>query len=82
MEHRTRTIARGPNTRVDQCTCGAIHVHVGATTLRLSDKVGRELAHSLAHGFAQVDTAAKSVVAPQPTFRVISSGDDDDGHLH
>lgn len=82
MEHRTRTIARGPNTRIDRCTCGAIHLHVGATTLRLSEAVARELAKSLALGFAQLDTSANSSPAPQPAFRVVSPSDDDDGQLH
>ncbi len=82
MEHRTRTIARGPNTRIDQCSCGAVHVHVGATTLRLPDAVARELTQSLARGFAQLDTASQSTVAAEPALRVVSPVTDDDGHLH
>ena len=81
MEHRTKTIARTRTTRVDQCTCGAVHITVGGTTVRVPESAARELKDALVRGIEAID--AETVSAPSRGFRVVLPDDDDpDGKLH
>jgi hypothetical protein len=80
LEHRQKTIARTRNTRIDQCTCGAIHISVGSTTVRISEGAARELKDSLARAIEQVDATAASqgTTTAAGGYRVTLPGDDDE----
>ena len=83
MEHRQRTIARTRNTRIDQCTCGAIHLSVGSTTIRISEAAARELKDALARAIDDVDArAAANDTVSGPGYQITLTGPgpgDDDG---
>jgi hypothetical protein len=36
-ECRRETIAKGPGSAVERCTCGSIHLTIGAVTVRLQE---------------------------------------------
>ena len=81
MEHRPKTIARTRNTRVDQCTCGAIHVSVGSTTVRITEEAARELKDALVRAMDQVDAQASAVTTTAPSvggFKITLPGDDEE----
>lgn len=66
MIHELRLLARLGNTRVEQCSCGAVHLHVGSITLRLDPERATDLAHALA-------SAAKEFTPQQSTVTAASS---------
>jgi hypothetical protein len=79
LEHRQKTIARTRNTRIDQCTCGAIHISVGSTTIRISEGAARELKDSLVRAIDGVDAnAASAGTSPAVGYSVTLPGDDDE----
>lgn len=83
MKHVTTTIARTSGCRVDRCSCGAIHVSVGGTTVRLREGVARELRDILELAMREIDKQSRA--APAPSFHLVPSitGDDDpDSNLH
>lgn len=78
MKHVTTTIARTSSCRIDRCSCGAVHVSVGGTTIRIRDGVARELRDVLATALREIDK--QSAQAPTPTFHLVPSlVSDDDG---
>lgn len=48
MEHRTRTVAQNEQCTVLQCTCGMLHVSVGAVTVRMRATAASHLRDALA----------------------------------
>ena len=42
----TRELAREGDTRIAECSCGPVHVHMGAVTVRLSKENFAELARA------------------------------------
>lgn len=65
-----RTLAAGPFAVVEQCTCGAVHLTIGAVTLRLTASViapiGETLAEAagaLGHGLPHARRAAPEVLS-------------------
>jgi hypothetical protein len=80
MSHVTKPIARSPNCRIDQCSCGAVHISVGGTTIRIQEGVARELQHVLAASMHQIDQARTQA----PSFHLVPSivAPPDDDELH
>ena len=75
MKHVVHTVARTPNTRVDRCSCGAVHITVGGTTIRLKEPAARELLDSLKRGLAA--SAEPTTFAPMPVIHLVSPKDDE-----
>lgn len=42
----TRELAREGDTRISECSCGTVHVHMGAVTVRLSRENFTELSRA------------------------------------
>lgn len=84
MQHVTTTIARTSSCRIDRCSCGAVHITVGGTTIRVRDGVARELRDILATAMKQIDD--QSTRAATPSFHLVpslvSSDDDGEPELH
>ncbi|PRQ04307.1 hypothetical protein ENSA5_08730 [Enhygromyxa salina] len=78
MQHKSTTIARTSNCRIDRCSCGAVHISVGGTTIRVKDGVARELRDILALAMREIDNQAQAAPAP-PAFHLVRSLGDDDG---
>ena len=80
MKHVVSTIARAQNTRIDRCSCGAVHITVGGTTLRIKDGAARELRDLLNVAMRAIDGHESSVGAPAPSIHLVPSlGNEDDG---
>lgn len=64
MEHRTRTVAQNEQCTVLHCTCGVLHVSVGAVTLRLRASAAGGLRDALAAALQKIeaDEAARGLV--------------------
>ncbi|MCA9699358.1 MAG: hypothetical protein KC431_17670 [Myxococcales bacterium] len=89
MEHVVKTLVRTGNCRVDQCSCGAVHVSVAGTTVRIKEEAARELFAALGQAFVQIDQGRRLAQAPTPGIHLVPPlgrrpDDDDDGggHLH
>jgi hypothetical protein len=52
QNHTPHRLADGPRASVDHCTCGSLHIHVGAVTLRVSVETLGELTAVLAQARA------------------------------
>lgn len=52
-----RLAAQGP-IRIDLCSCGQVHVSVGATTVRLAQPVARALGDALRTAMARLEHVA------------------------
>lgn len=82
-EHRTKTIARTPRCRVDQCSCGAVHVTTGGTTVRIDASTARELRDVMVQAIMHIDRNSQVVQAPYPNAVAVKDRkDDDDPTLH
>lgn len=83
MKHDVTTIARAPNTRIDRCSCGAVHITVGGTTVRIRDAAARELRDLLNAAMRTIDQQGTHVGAPAPSIHLVPSlGGDDEPELH
>jgi hypothetical protein len=51
-----RLAAHGP-IRIDLCSCGQIHLSIGATTVRLAQPLARALGEALRTALARLDQA-------------------------
>jgi hypothetical protein len=78
LKHITTTIARTSNCRIDRCSCGAVHISVGGTTIRVKDGAARELRGILGLALSEIDKQTSTAPAP-PSFHLVSSLGDDDG---
>ena len=72
MEHRTRTVAQNEQCTVQQCTCGMMHVSVGAVTVRLRPAAAGQLRDALVSALQKIEADDASRGAPL----VASRGDD------
>jgi hypothetical protein len=81
VSHVTKPIARTPNCRIDQCSCGAVHISVGGTTIRIQDGVARELRDVLVAAMHEID---KPRTTQAPSFHLVPSlvAPPDDDELH
>ena len=88
VEHKVRTVTRTKHCKVDQCTCGAVHISVGATTVRIKAEAARDLRDALVRAMAEIDTAEKTTTAAEvlrAPFKLVlpesntKDDDDDDG---
>ena len=80
MKHVVQNIARASNTRIDRCSCGAVHITVGGTTVRIKDAAARELRDVLTLAMRTIDQQARSIGASPPAIHLVPSlGGDDDG---
>lgn len=62
---RRQLLARGPFAQVERCTCGAVHLTVGAVTLRLAPEALVELAQLVGDAACELAmTDALSTVRP------------------
>jgi len=82
VNHKTKTITRGRNTKIDRCSCGAVHLHVGSTSLRISADVARELRDTLVGAFAEIDKPTVTEDAPAIRLVTDSEGSDEDSKIH
>lgn len=83
VKHVTTTIARTSSCRIDRCSCGAVHISVGGTTIRVRDGVARELRDILGAALREIDK--QSATAPAPSFYLVPSlapEDDGEPELH
>lgn len=84
LEHRVTPLIHTSTCRIDRCTCGAIHVTVAGTTVRIREDAARELRDALVRAMAEIDTRKTSprTGSPRP-YRVVLPGDepepDDEG---
>ncbi|PRQ05168.1 hypothetical protein [Enhygromyxa salina] len=78
MKHIATTIARTSNCRIDRCSCGAVHISVGGTTVRVQDGIARELRDILGLAIGEIDKQTSTAPAP-PSFHLVRSLGDDDG---
>ncbi len=67
---------RTANCKIDQCSCGAVHVSVGATTVRLSDAAARELRDALTRALVEGD--GRKSFAPTPVIHLVDTRGDED----
>jgi hypothetical protein len=82
VSHVSKPIARTSNCRIDQCSCGAVHISVGGTTIRIQDGVARELRDVLTAALNEIDKQARLTLAP--SFHLVPSlvAPPDDDELH
>ena len=85
MEHKVRPVTRTKFCKVDACSCGAVHISVGSTTVRVKAEAARDLRDALVRAMAELDTQPETVSAAQvlrAPFKLVlpeSEDDDDDG---
>lgn len=87
LEHRLRQVTRTQNCKIDHCSCGAVHISVGSTTVRIKAGAARELRDALVRAMAEIDTAEKTTTAAavlKAPFRLVlpntpTKDDSDDG---
>jgi hypothetical protein len=69
-----RVLAQSENHRIDYCDHGLVHIHIGATSVRLEAEQARELAMMMGRAMRAVDmmdleaaVSALAVVRPDKT---------------
>lgn len=67
MEHRTRTVAQNEQCTVQQCTCGMLHVSVGAVTVRMRAAAAGHLRDALAQALQRIAADDPSGAARSPS---------------
>ncbi|HLT39092.1 MAG TPA: hypothetical protein VK034_22565 [Enhygromyxa sp.] len=77
LQHIVKTLVRTPNCKIDRCSCGAVHVSVGSTTVRISDGAARELRDALTHALTEIDRPQR-FPAPTPAIHLVDTRGDDD----
>jgi hypothetical protein len=61
--HRTR-LAEGPVSTVDQCSCGVLHVSLGALTIRLQPDVVESIWLTLGQAIQQLSAQKSAGLLP------------------
>lgn len=83
VEHKLRTIVRTDHCKIDHCQCGAVHISVGNTTVRVKADSARELRDALVRAMAEIDTPNTTTATVRPKvggpFRIVLPDDSDDG---
>ncbi len=51
------TLAQNPISLIEQCSCGSIHLTIGAITLRVQPSAFRTLATSVAEALSELEVA-------------------------
>jgi hypothetical protein len=75
LQHVIKNLVRTPNCKIDRCSCGAVHVSVGSTTMRIPEGAARELRDALTNAMSAVDGTS---TAPTPGIHLVSSRGDED----
>jgi len=78
VEHQVRNIVSSRGCRIDRCSCGAIHLTMGGTTVRIPEAQARELRGGLVKTFAEVD-ARTTTAAAMAGYPMRDSSDDGEG---
>lgn len=76
MKHIVKTIARSQHCKIDRCSCGAVHLSVGSTTVRIKDAAARELRDLLTTALAEIDRQAQ---AEAPRIHLVDGSGEDEG---
>ncbi|MEM7153902.1 MAG: hypothetical protein AAF799_13720 [Myxococcota bacterium] len=85
MEHKLRTLVRTDHCKIDHCQCGAVHISVGNTTVRVQTNNARELRDALVRAMAEIDAPNTTTATVRPRvggpFRIVLPDDpeQDDG---
>ena len=84
MEHKVRTVTRSARCKVDHCSCGAVHIAIGSTTVRVNAEAARELRDVLVRAMAEIDSQPQTVTASAAVLKapfklVLPDDDGDDG---
>lgn len=69
MDHRTRTVAQNEQCTVQQCTCGMLHVSVGAVTVRLRPPAAGQLRDALVTALEKIEADEAARGMPRPSSR-------------
>lgn len=76
LQHVIKTLVRTPNCKIDRCSCGAVHVSVGATTVRITEAAAKELRDALTHALTEVER--RQSLAPTPAIHLVDTRGDED----
>ena len=84
MEHKVRNVTRSARCKVDHCSCGAVHIAIGSTTVRINADAARELRDVLVRAMAEIDhqpqtTTAAAAVLKGPFKLILPDDDGEDG---
>jgi hypothetical protein len=83
MAHDVRNVARTRHCKIDHCSCGAVHVSVGSTTVRIDEAAARELRDALTRAISEIDAAAgRTTTATSVGQFTIVLPDDDPKKIH
>lgn len=61
-------LAAGPYGEVQLCSCGAVHLHIGALTMRLPLEAVAELRSMLSLAEDRIETLREPTIAPADSF--------------
>jgi hypothetical protein len=64
MEHRTKTLAQNEQCSVLQCSCGALHISVGAVTVRVRQAAAEQLRDVLAAALQKIAAEPRALGVP------------------
>jgi hypothetical protein len=78
LQHIIKTLVRTPSCKIDRCSCGAVHISVGSTTVRLVEGAARELSEALARAMVAID-GRQSAGREPGLYLADTSGNGDDG---
>jgi hypothetical protein len=71
MQHIIKTLVRTQSCKIDQCSCGAVHVSVGSMTVRITENATRELHEALSRAMVEID--GRHAPAPTPVIHLVDS---------
>jgi len=71
MQHIIKTLVRTQICKIDRCSCGAVHVSVGSTTVRITENATRELHEALSRAMVEID--GRHTSAPTPVIHLVDS---------
>lgn len=83
MEHKLRLLSQLGQCRVEGCSCGVVHLSLGAVSIRLSTQQATDLAQAMRSASREFGKEAGTVTADQvPGNRSSDEGDEGppDGH--
>lgn len=77
MAHELRLLSRLGHIRVEQCSCGAVHLHVGSITMRLEPEKAHDLARALSSAAKEFTPLEATVTAASSLAASEDSGSSD-----